>query len=109
MWPPGDSRHFEIAWREFDYYARNRAGQIVNAQGSGLSIGPGAILGSIPGIGPIIGGASDISTIKDGAKLMSMIEESLNIQMYGPSSINENTFIEMFGKPYDSTLTTIIR
>jgi RHS repeat-associated protein len=100
-----DIRWLELSWTNFDPYAKQRAGEMIaeGCEETWKSIyGPVGILGKyLEGFaGLLLGIYGDVGTTSSAISLIEISREASNIWINGPAVVNENTWIEAFGRPY---------
>jgi hypothetical protein len=108
-----ESRHYELAWRNFDSVARSGALRIFSMRASEFQssvLGPQNMLSSIPGrVGLQFRIYNEIGTTFSAADLPGVANDAMTIIYEGPQVINESMWMEMFTKPYDSRLDHIVK
>lgn len=106
-------RHDELAWRNFDSFARARSLELLQDSTNDLLIsvyGPQNMLAAIPGrIGALFGITSGADTICQGINMGAIVNETIMIRQVGPQVVNEAGFIALFGRPYDPTLSRLVQ
>ena len=121
LWPSSSFRLYELAWRNFDSYVRNEALKLSlnGVQGVQNSIyGPQSwlskILGTVQSLAVkcgavIIGLDSDVGTITDTGQLVDLLPRTIILIRQGPQVINEITFRDAYGVPYDPSLNALVK
>lgn len=106
-------RHFELAWRNFDLFARTGSFEMLSKSAHDFIVsvyGPQNVLSAIPGkIGTALGFYNDIGSVHSGSNLIDITNEALNININGSQVINQGLFTEAFGKPYDPQLNLLVK
>ncbi len=103
-----DIRFLELSWKKFDPYARQGAWDMIEVGCEDIykSYGPenwlGKYLGGLPGL--LFGPSSDIGTASNAAELVELTREATNIFINGPAVVNEEIWVEAFGRPYTPSL-----
>ncbi len=112
----GDVRIYELHWRNFDAYARDRAFDsllLLNSSPMSSQDAVGLTLGSVSNmlgkLGGLISGSAQINTITGAGVYMGGMREAMSIKLHGPSYINESTFKDFMGRSYDKNMNSIIR
>ncbi len=120
LWVDGDHRNYELAWRNFESYAKKGALKLITQGIYAVQesiYGPEAWLASIIGTAKgvinqcaslIIGADSDKGTIFATHDLVNLLPAAQKINIYGPQFFNEKLFIDAFGKPYDPSLNSLV-
>ena len=108
-----DFRHYELAWRGFDSFARSGSAALLSmsAQDFVTNVyGPQNLLSSIGGrIGAAFGLYNDAGSYSSAGNLVRISNEAISIRIHGPQVINEGLFREAFHRGYDASLNSVVR